>query len=50
MFAHGLSLTAEDPEQRLGKTITYITLQAAPGRHVLCGIYLALSTRHETSI
>jgi hypothetical protein len=49
MFAHGLSLTTGYFEQRLGKTITYIHLPAAPGRHVLCGIHLALSTRHETS-
>jgi hypothetical protein len=49
MFAHGLSLTTEYFKQRLGKTSTYTTLQAAQGRHVLCGIYLALSTHHETS-
>jgi hypothetical protein len=47
-FAHALSLAPDYFDQLLGKTITYIHLQAAHLRPALCGIYLALSTCNKT--
>ena len=47
-FAHVLALATDYFNQILGKTITYIYLQAAHLRPTLCGIYLALSTCNKT--
>jgi hypothetical protein len=43
-FALALPLATDYFDQLLGKTITYVYLQAAQLRPALCGIYLALST------